>query len=623
MCGIIGYTGPRQARGLLLEGLRRLEYRGYDSAGLAVHGARRLQVHRAVGRVAGLEATVPAVLEGTTGIAHTRWATHGGVTLENAHPHMDTLQRIAVVHNGIIENMGPLKTKLQSEGVRFRSETDSEILAHLIARFYEGQGALDDSISPDAAGDPLEAVRAALARVRGTWGIAVVFADHPDVIICARNGSPLVVGLGEGETFIASDPHALTPHTRRVVFLEDGEIARLDHHGVQTQRLDGGAHQQVVQELDEEWGDAEKGDFPNFMLKEIHEQPTAISDTIAERFRDGAIHFDGLGLEVEDLREIRRVLIVGCGTALHAGLVGRYLFEDWGAVATDADVASEWRYRNGVFDPSTLVVAISQSGETADTLAAMEIARERGARVVAVTNIMGSAVSRVADGVLYTRAGLEIGVAATKTFTSQVALLTLFALHLAEIRGRLGPEEVRAIGGELEALPGLVERILVDRALEEQIAVIADRFAHDRFFLYLGRHLGLPICQEGALKLKEISYIPTDAYPAGEMKHGPIALLGEDTPVVAVATDSHVFEKMASNIEEVRARGAHVVAVATEGNEQIERHAEHVLWVPRTRPELQPILAVIPLQLLAYQIAQRLGLDVDRPRNLAKTVTVE
>jgi glucosamine--fructose-6-phosphate aminotransferase (isomerizing) len=387
--------------------------------------------------------------------------------------------------------------------------------------------------------------------------------------------------------------------------------------------VDGSLIEHSIEQADESIEVAAKGGYDTFMLKEIHEQPTAISDTIAERFHHGELHLDGFGLSDDDLRDINRVLIVGCGTALHSGLVGRYLIEEWGGVATEADVASEWRYRNGVFDPRTLVLAISQSGETADTLAAMQIAKERGARVVAVTNIMGSAIARAADGVLYTRAGLEIGVAASKTFTAQVTLMTLIALHLGAVRGTLSPAEVSLIGAELREVPELVQELLDDKALDAQLDLLADRFAHDRFFLYLGRHLGLPICQEGALKLKEISYIPTDAYAAGEMKHGPIALLGEDTPVVAVATDSHVFEKMASNLEEVRARGAHVIAVATAGNTAIERHAEHVLYVPRTRPELQPILAIIPLQLLAYKITGRLGLDVDRPRNLAKTVTVE
>ncbi|MGI9116093.1 MAG: glutamine--fructose-6-phosphate transaminase (isomerizing), partial [Gaiellales bacterium] len=386
---------------------------------------------------------------------------------------------------------------------------------------------------------------------------------------------------------------------------------------------DGTERTHPVDQADDSIEVAAKGGYDTFMLQEIHEQPTAIADTIAERFHHGELHLDGFGLSDDDLREINRVLIVGCGTALHSGLVGRYLIEEWGGVATEADVASEWRYRNGVFDPRTLVLAISQSGETADTLAAMQIAKERGARVVAVTNIMGSAIARAADGVLYTRAGLEIGVAASKTFTAQVALMTLIALHLGAVRGHLAPEEVARIGAELREVPELVQEILDDTALDAQLDMLADRFAHDRFFLYLGRHLGLPICQEGALKLKEISYIPTDAYAAGEMKHGPIALLGEDTPVVAVATDSHVLEKMASNLEEVRARGAHVIAVATAGSTQIEQHAEHVLYVPRTRPELQPILAIVPLQLLAYKITGRLGLDVDRPRNLAKTVTVE
>jgi glucosamine--fructose-6-phosphate aminotransferase (isomerizing) len=612
MCGIIGYVGDRPCRELVLRGLEHLEYRGYDSAGMVLVEPDGLLRTRAVGPVSALrDRQDGSASSATVGMGHTRWATHGGVEERNAHPFVSADGRFAVLMNGIFENFLELRAEVLERGGALTSDTDTEALVHLLADEYD-----DDLVA---------AVRSLYPRLEGHFAFLAIALDEPDRIVGARRAwPPLVVGLGEGETFLASFTPAFLEQTRRVQTVGEGEVVIATPAGATFVDIATGEERDhPIEEADASLDVAEKGGYATFMLKEIHEQPTAISDTIAERFRDGAIHFDGLGLDADDLRAIRRVLIVGCGTALHAGLVGRYLFEDWGAVATDADVASEWRYRNGVFDPSTLVVAISQSGETADTLAAMEIARERGARVVAVTNIMGSAVSRVADGVLYTRAGLEIGVAATKTFTSQVALLTLFALHLAEIRGRLGAAEVRSIGGEMETLPGLVERILADADLERRIGLIADRFAHDRFFLYLGRHLGLPICQEGALKLKEISYIPTDAYPAGEMKHGPIALLGEDTPVVAVATDSHVFEKMASNIEEVRARGAHVIAVATEGNDQIERHAEHVLWVPRTRAELQPVLAVIPLQLLAYQIAQRLGLDVDRPRNLAKTVTVE
>jgi glucosamine--fructose-6-phosphate aminotransferase (isomerizing) len=433
-----------------------------------------------------------------------------------------------------------------------------------------------------------------------------------------------VVGAGEGETFIASFTPAFLQETRTIQHVGEDEIVEITPDGARFWPLAGGDPQQrEVEQADDTIEVAEKAGYETFMLKEIHEQPRAIAETIGERLRDGELQLDGIGLSDAELAQVQRVMIVACGTALHAGLVGRYLIEEWAGIATEADVASEWRYRNPVFDPSTLVLAISQSGETADTIAAMRLARERGARVVAITNIMGSAVTREADGVLYTRAGLEIGVAASKTFTAQIALMTLLALRLAQLRWRIAPERVAQIASALEELPSLVQAVLDDEVLNDDLAAIAERFARDRFFLYLGRHMGLPICLEGALKLKEISYIPTDAYAAGEMKHGPIALLGADTPVVAVATDSHVYDKVVSNLQEVRARGARVIAVATEGNAGIRRHADHVLYVPRSLAELQPILAVVPLQLLAYRIARTLELDVDKPRNLAKTVTVE
>jgi glucosamine--fructose-6-phosphate aminotransferase (isomerizing) len=513
--------------------------------------------------------------------------------------------------NGIFENYIELRAEVTARGHTLSSDTDTEALVHLIEDEYDG--------------DLAETCRRLFPRLEGHFAFLAMAIDEPDRIVAARLAwPPLVVGRGEGENYIASFTPAFLEQTRSVQIVDEREIVIVTADTVEFRAVaDGAPCAHAIELADESIEVAAKGGYDTFMLKEIHEQPTAIADTIAERFHHGELHLDGFGLSDEDLRTINRVLIVGCGTALHSGLVGRYLIEEWGGVATEADVASEWRYRNGVFDPQTLVLAISQSGETADTLAAMQIAKERGARVVAVTNIMGSAIARAADGVLYTRAGLEIGVAASKTFTAQVTLMTLIALHLGAVRGHLTPAEVAQIGAELREVPDLVQQLLDDRELDAQLDMLADRFAHDRFFLYLGRHLGLPICQEGALKLKEISYIPTDAYAAGEMKHGPIALLGEDTPVVAVATDSHVFEKMASNLEEVRARGAHVIAVATAGNTSIAQHAEHVLYVPRTRPELQPILAIIPLQLLAYKITVRLGLDVDRPRNLAKTVTVE
>ena len=571
-----------------------------------------LERARAVGPVKALRVVSDTLsTTATVGMGHTRWATHGVVEERNAHPFLSEDSRFGVLMNGIFENYIDLRAHVAAAGHTLSSDTDTEALVHLLEDEYDG--------------DLAETVRRLYPRLEGHFAFLVVCRDEPDRIVGARLAwPPLVVGRGEGETFLASFTPAFLEETRSIQIVEEGEIVIATAAGVEFRAVtDGSVREHPIEQADESLEVAAKGGYETFMLKEIHEQPTAIADTIAERFHHGELHLDGIGLTDDELRAMNRVLIVGCGTALHAGLVGRYLIEEWGGVATEADVASEWRYRNGVFDPKTLVIAISQSGETADTLAAMQIARERGARVVAVTNIMGSAVARAADGVLYTRAGLEIGVAASKTFTSQVTLMTLLALHLGAVRGNLSTQQVAEIGNELRELPELVQRILDDTAMDAQLDMLADRFAHDRFFLYLGRHLGLPICQEGALKLKEISYIPTDAYAAGEMKHGPIALLGDDTPVVAVATDSHVFEKMASNLEEVRARGAHVIAVGTEGNTTIAQHAEHVLYVPRTRPELQPILAVIPLQILAYKIAGRLGLDVDRPRNLAKTVTVE
>ena len=612
MCGIIGYVGARPCKELVLTGLEHLEYRGYDSAGMVLVSDAGLERARAVGPVKALRVVSDTLsTTATVGMGHTRWATHGVVEERNAHPFLSEDSRFGVLMNGIFENYIDLRAQVAAAGHTLSSDTDTEALVHMLEDEYDG--------------DLAETVRRLYPRLEGHFAFLVVCRDEPDRIVGARLAwPPLVVGRGEGETFLASFTPAFLEETRSIQIVEEGEIVIATASGVEFRAVtDGSVREHPIEQADESLEVAAKGGYETFMLKEIHEQPTAIADTIAERFHHGELHLDGIGLTDDELRAMNRVLIVGCGTALHAGLVGRYLIEEWGGVATEADVASEWRYRNGVFDPKTLVIAISQSGETADTLAAMQIARERGARVVAVTNIMGSAVARAADGVLYTRAGLEIGVAASKTFTSQVTLMTLLALHLGAVRGNLSTQQVAEIGNELRELPELVQRILDDTAMDAQLDMLADRFAHDRFFLYLGRHLGLPICQEGALKLKEISYIPTDAYAAGEMKHGPIALLGDDTPVVAVATDSHVFEKMASNLEEVRARGAHVIAVGTEGNTTIAQHAEHVLYVPRTRPELQPILAVIPLQMLAYKIAGRLGLDVDRPRNLAKTVTVE
>jgi len=610
MCGIIGYVGPRECRDLLLGGLRRLEYRGYDSAGLSLISNGRVGSIHAVGNLDNLDravATTNGDLRGSTGIGHTRWATHGRVTEENAHPHWDTSGRVHIVLNGIVENWTELRDRLREQGAEFTSETDAEVVAHLIAHHLNG--------------DLVEAVRRAYGELRGHYAFVAMSADHPGVLVGARKECPLVVGLGEGESFIASAIPAFLSETRRVQLVQDGEIVAVTGDGSRFISPDGADIEREVDEVD--WDDdaAEKGGFETFMLKEIHEQADAVAETVADRVVGDQVDLADIGIDDDFLMRMRRVVIVACGTSYHAGLVGRYAIEWWSRVPVEMDIASEFRYRNPVLDERDLVIGISQSGETADTLAAMRLARERGAKVLAVTNIMGSQATRDADGVIFTRAGLEIGVAATKTFVSQVAVMYLFALKLAQVHGAVEPDELRRLCREIRDLPHSISALL--EQTEGPVREIAERWSEAEFFLYLGRHVGLSVCLEGALKLKEISYIPTDAYAAGEMKHGPIALLDEQTPVVCVATDSPVLDKVLSNIAEVRARGAHVIAVATAGNGQVAEHAEEVVEVPSTDWLLQPILAVIPLQLLAYYIARARGLNVDQPRNLAKTVTVE
>ena len=610
MCGIIGYVGPRECRELLLDGLKRLEYRGYDSAGLSLIRNGDVGSVHAVGNLDQLRNAVGATnghLAGSTGIGHTRWATHGRVTEANAHPHWDTSQRVHIVLNGIVENWTELRERLLAEGAEFTSETDAEVVAHLIAHHLDG--------------DLVEATRRAYNELRGHYAFVAMAADHPGVLVGARKECPLVVGLGEGESFIASAIPAFMAETRRVQLVHDGEIVAITPEGSRFLSPDGADLEREVDEVDWDEDQAEKGGYETFMLKEIHEQADAVAETLAGRVTDHGVDLGDIGLSDEFLADIRRIVIVACGTSYHAGLVGRYAIEWWSRRPVEMDVASEFRYRNPVLSERDLVIGISQSGETADTLAAMRLARERGAKVLAVTNIMGSQATRDSDGVLFTRAGLEIGVAATKTFVAQVAVMYLFALRLAEIHGTLEPDVTRALCRELRELPRHVSELVEN--VDGPVRTIAEHWQDAGFFLYLGRHVGLSICLEGALKLKEISYIPTDAYAAGEMKHGPIALLDENTPVVCVATDSPVLEKVLSNIAEVRARGAHVIAVATEGSGQVAEHAEEVLEIPRTDWLLQPLLAVIPLQLLAYHIARARGLNVDQPRNLAKTVTVE
>ena len=518
------------------------------------------------------------------------------MTEENAHPHYDTADRIHVVVNGIVENFMALKQRLVEEGARFTSETDAEVIAHLISAHYDG--------------DLVEAVRRAYAELQGHYAFVAMSADEPEVLVAARKECPLVVGLGEGEAYFASAIPAFLAETRRVQYIEDGEIAVISPDGARFLTPDGEPIEREVQEIDWDAEAAEKGGFDTFMLKEIHEQADAVAETVADRTARGTgVDLGELGSIDDDLlRRVRRVVVVACGTSYHAGLIGRYAIEEWARVPVEMDVASEYRYRNPVVGPDDLVIGITQSGETADTLAAMRLARERGATVLAVTNVMGSQATRDSDGVLYTRAGLEIGVAATKTFVSQVAAMYLIGLRLAELRGTMEPERLTELVAGLKQLPHCIEKLMHD-GVDAEAARIADEHWRDDFFLYLGRHIGLPVALEGALKLKEISYIATDAYAAGEMKHGPIALLDERTPVVCVATDSPVLDKVISNMQEVRARGAHVIAVATEGNHEVAQHAERTLYVPRTDWLLQPILAVIPLQLLAYHIATRRGAE--------------
>ena len=608
MCGIVGYTGSRPCLEILMAGLGKLEYRGYDSAGFSVVEDGEVRTVRAVGPLKNLQERVNgAGSSAVSGIAHTRWATHGRVTEENCHPHDDTSGRVHVVMNGIVENWTDLKRRLVEEGATFTSETDTEVVAHLVASHYDG--------------DIVEAVRLAYDELRGHYSLVIMHADEPDVIVGARKECPLVVGVGKGESFIASAIPAFMAETRRVQMIENGEIVAITPEGTRFLDADGGAVKREIEEIDWDEEAAEKAGYETFMLKEIYEQPHAVAETVADRLAHGTVELGDIGITDDELRELRRIVIVACGTSYHAGLIGRYAIEQWSRVPVEMDVASEFRYRDPVIDERDLVIGISQSGETADTLAAMRLAREKGARVLAVTNIMGSQATRDADGVLFTRAGLEIGVAATKTFVAQMAAMYLLALKLADSRGTLEPDVFSTLVGELKAIPARIEELLA--SVDAPVRAMAEHWHETGFFLYLGRSVGLGVALEGALKLKEISYVPTDAYAAGEMKHGPIALLDERTPVVCVATDSPVLDKVLSNVSEVRARGAHVLAVATDGNVEVAEHAEEVVYVPRTDWLLQPLLAIVPLQLLAYHIARGRGLNVDQPRNLAKTVTVE
>jgi len=608
VCGIVGYVGRRSARQILVEGLKRLEYRGYDSAGVALANGRDILCVRAVGRIARLEEKLNGRQpDGSTGIAHTRWATHGAPNEANAHPHRDCTGSLAVVHNGIIENYRRLKAELIGRGHTFRSDTDTEVIAHLIEEQLDG--------------DFCEAVRAALKQLEGTYGLAVISGRFPRQLVVARNGSPLVVGVGDGEHIIASDVSAIIQHTRQIVYLEDNEIAVVTAAGMKTHTIDNRPVQKKIEQVHWDLAAVEKAGYDHFMQKEIHEQPESITNAMRGRLRldTSEAVLGGLAAHNKMLRRVRRIVITSCGTSYHAGLVGECMLEEFCRIPVEVEYASEFRYRDPVLEDGTVLMAISQSGETADTLAALREARRRGVPTLGVCNVVGSTIPRQTDCGVYLHAGPEIGVASTKAFTSQLIVLYLITLYLGRRRGissAKGAEMIQA----LAEIPDRVRSIL---AREEEVLDIAHRYKDSEHALYLGRGYNYPVALEGALKLKEISYIHAEGYPAAEMKHGPIALIDRNMPVVCIATRDGVYEKVISNIEEVAARGGQVIAIATEGDEQIAEKAEQVFYVPEVPPALSPLLTVIPLQLLAYHIAVLRGCDVDKPRNLAKSVTVE
>jgi len=608
MCGIVGYVGPDQALPIIMEGLRRLEYRGYDSAGVAVINGAQGVVKRA-GKISELEAALAdnADISGQTGMGHTRWATHGAPTDENAHPHLDCSGRIAVIHNGIIENFQQFQDRLVKEGHEFTSQTDTECVAHLLEERYDGNLA--------------DAVRDVVRDLTGAYALVVTTIDEPDVIVGVKVSSPLIMGLGEGENMLASDIPALLQRTSRFVPLSDGQMAEVRADSVRLTDQDGSEAAFEPKEWTGTLELAEKAGFEDFMLKEMYEQRAAIRDTLRGRIDSRSrLNLDEIRLREDHIASVDKVFVVACGTAYHAGLVGKYAIEHWVRMPVEIEIASEFRYRDPVLDANTLTLGISQSGETIDTLEAVRHARHQQSHVIAITNTVESSLARESDAVIYTHAGPERGVASTKTFLAQMVALELVALYLAQARGAMYPLEIAGWVDAMRTLPEKVDRAL---ALGHQVEGLAERYHTARDVLFIGRHTGYPVAMEGALKLKEISYIHAEAYPAGELKHGPIALIEEGVPVVAVATSSHVYPKIISNIQEVKARGADVIAVATEGDEEIASLADHVLYVPDVHELLAPIVTVVPLQLLAYHIAKLRGCDVDQPRNLAKSVTVE
>lgn len=607
MCGIIGYIGKKQAAPILVQGLRRLEYRGYDSAGIATVEQKQIERVRAVGKIEMLAEKVKTVsLQGTVGIAHTRWATHGGVTEANAHPHTALNGKLVIVHNGIMENYREVKQKLQ-ESVSFTSETDTEVLAHLIASHYTG--------------DLKHAVIHALEHVRGTYGLVVMHADHPEELIAARMGSPIVIGIGNGEQYVASDATPMLAYTKKVIFLNDGEVAHITAEQVDICNLQDQTIEKHVEEI--EWNDeqAEKQGFDHFMLKEIYDQPTVFQDAIRGRtlYEEGTAHLGGLNMTEDEMRQIHRVILIACGTASYAGMAGKWAFERLAGIPAEVDVASEFRYRDPIIDKHTLVFAISQSGETADTLAALREAKRKGAFVRGVVNVVGSTIARETDGGSYIHAGPELAVASTKAYTNMVAVLTLYALQFGRLK-RVTPATGQRLLTALQEIPEKMTQVF---AKNDSIKEIAATYMGVPNMLVLGRGVNVPVALEGSLKIKEITYIHSEAYPGGEMKHGPIALLSEQFPVLAIMTKNQLYDKMWSNLEEIRARKAPLIIIATQGDEKVQELSDHVIYVPPTMELLEPLINHIPLQLLAYHMAVGLQKDVDRPRNLAKSVTVE
>ncbi|HEY1802527.1 MAG TPA: glutamine--fructose-6-phosphate transaminase (isomerizing) [Terriglobales bacterium] len=624
MCGIVGYVGKKRVVPVIIDGLRRLEYRGYDSAGIAVCGnGEGLQIRRAEGKLRNLEEAIRLnPIDGTYGIGHTRWATHGRPTEENAHPHRDCTGNIVVVHNGIIENYVQLKRKLKEEGHRFTTETDTEIIAHMVEKYL-----LKDSNGNAPALE--DAVRKTVKQLTGVFALAVISVSEPNKIVAARNGPPAVIGLGKDEYFVASDVPAILYHTRDLFFLADGDLAVITPEGVQLTDFDG---QPIVRQVQHVTWDpimAEKGGFKHFMLKEIYEQPRAVRDTTLGRISQetGHVFLDEMEITEAEFKAVKKINIEACGTSWHAGQAGKFMIESLARVPVEVDYASEWRYRDPLVAPDTITLVISQSGETADTIAAQREAKAKGSKTLAICNVVGSMITREASGTIYTHAGPEIGVASTKAFTGQLTALYLFALYLAQVRGAMTPEQARMAVQELTRIPGKLEHLLTH---DEECEDLAKLYVRAQDFLFLGRGIHYPIALEGALKLKEISYIHAEGYPAGEMKHGPNALIDENLPVVVIATCdknnelSRIrYDKTISNMKEVKARSGTVIALATEGDEDIKEAADHVLYIPAAPEELSPILEIVPLQLLAYHIAVRRGCDVDQPRNLAKSVTVE